>query len=99
MKNIQVVDGANNSIFEVYQVSDGIFEIVFPDGNDVAFIGDVETLLEDEYSNDFWQVLYQNKVNKKEILGIHGTLHLTGSNCLKKYFPSLKEEEVRKDGC
>ncbi|WP_352420582.1 hypothetical protein [Proteiniborus sp.] len=38
--------------------------------------------------------MYSNKVNKKEIKGIHGTLHLQGSNCDSKYFPDRKEEKV-----
>ncbi len=45
MKNIQIIEGSKNSVFEIYEVSNNIFAKVFPNGTDVAFLEDVEHVL------------------------------------------------------
>ena len=94
MKNIQIVDGAVNSTFEIYEVSDELFQLMFPDNADVAFLSDVEQVFQRINDDQMWGLIYKNKVNKKHVLGIHGTLHLTGSYCRKECFPTQKEEDV-----
>ena len=42
----------------------------------------------------FWQKVYSCRKDKKGIVGIHGTLHLDGSNCKKEYFREGKESMV-----
>jgi len=92
MKNIQVIDGAANSVFEVYQVSDDIFELMFPNGNEIAFLDEVEEALEDK-GIEVWEPVYQDMVDKRQIAGIHGTLHFVASSCRKEYFPNRKESD------
>lgn len=94
MKNIQVIDNAANSIFEIYQVPDDLFHVVFPNETDVAFIDEVERAFEARDGKRLWSILYQHPVNKKQVNGIQGTLHLTGSPVDKSYFPTRKEAEV-----
>jgi hypothetical protein len=90
MKNIQIIDGARNSTFEIYEVPDSLYAKIFREGTDVAFLNDVEQVLEERD----WMRVYKKKIDKKQVCGIHGTLHLTGSNCSKDYFPTRKEAEV-----
>lgn len=69
--------------------------LMFPNGNDVAFIDEVERVLGSARERKkFWSVVFQKNADKKKIVGIHGTLHLTASPCSKKYFPTRKEREV-----
>jgi len=96
MKNIQIIDGAVNSVFEVYEVSDDLFELVFPNNGDIAFLNEVDERFEKVGGDQNWELVYKKQVDKKHILGIHGTLHLTGSHCEKDYYPSHKEAEVLK---
>jgi hypothetical protein len=98
MKNIQVIDGARNSTFDIYQISDDLFNQIFPNGTDVAFLAEVERNFKVIDSDKVWDLIYQSKVDKKQVIGIHGTLHLTGSYCSKEFFPSRKESEVVKNG-
>ncbi len=42
MKNIMVIDGAENCVYDVFSVPDADFALIFPGGTDVAFIEDVE---------------------------------------------------------
>lgn len=90
MKNVQVIDGAVNSIFEIYEVPEALFELMFPDQRDVAFLSDVERAFEGR-CDDPWAWLHRNSVAKRQVVGIHGTLHLTGSGCLEEYFPDRRE--------
>ena len=41
MKNIQVIDGAINSVYDIFSVTDDEFLLIFPDGQDIAFIDEV----------------------------------------------------------
>ena len=99
MKNIQIIDGAINSVFEVYEVDDTIFYEIFGDDKDVVFWSNLTKYLDD--SDDpreevwkFWQKVYSCRKDKKIIHGIHGTLHLDGSNGDKECFPGGKESLV-----
>lgn len=38
MKNIQVIDGAQNATFSVFQATDEEFALLFPDGTDIALL-------------------------------------------------------------
>lgn len=96
MKNIQVIDGAANSVFEIYAVDDETFNKIFDNGKDVMFLSDLLDYLDYDKPEivAFWKKFYSNRINKKTVSGIHGTLHLDGSNCKKKYYPDGKEESV-----
>jgi len=41
MKNIQVIDGAANSVYDIFAASEEEFSLIFPEGQDIAFIGEV----------------------------------------------------------
>ena len=93
VKNVQIIDGAVNSVFEIYEIDDFSFEEIFTNDRDVVFMSDITKYLDcNEESVSFWQKLYSNRKDKKSINGIHGTLHLEGSNCQKIYFLKGKED-------
>jgi hypothetical protein len=41
MKNIQVIDGAVNCVYDIFAATDEEFGLIFPDGQDIAFIDEV----------------------------------------------------------
>jgi len=41
MKNIQVIDGADNAAYDIFAATDEEFAMIFPAGQDVAFISEV----------------------------------------------------------
>src|SRR5215210_6527651 len=89
VKNIQVIDGALNSVFEIYAVSDEVHARLFPDGTDIAFAEEFPE------SDPIWTEFYRNRVDKKSVRGIDGTLHLTRKADVSPFFPTRKETEVR----
>ena len=73
MKNIEVVDGALNSRFEIYAVEDHIFDQLFPEERDEIYLEDVS---EDIQNNvEFWNQVYAREVDRHSVRGIHGILH------------------------
>ena len=41
MKNIQVIDGAKNCVYDIFAATEEEFTLIFPAGEDVAFIDEV----------------------------------------------------------
>jgi len=41
MKNIQVIDSADNCVYDIFAATDEEFSIIFPEGEDVAFTEEV----------------------------------------------------------
>jgi len=41
MKNIQIIDGAGNATFSVFQATDQEFAEIFPDGRDIELVEDL----------------------------------------------------------
>ena len=72
MKNIEIVDGALNSSFEIYAVDDKAFERLFT-ARDEVYLED----LSEELQNDvvFWDRFYAHEVDRRSVQGIHGILH------------------------
>lgn len=75
MKNIQVIDGADNCTYDIYQISDEDFLILFPEPDqNIEFIEDVvERIGEDEVS-ELHSRIWEKLLRKEEVNGIHGTL-------------------------
>ncbi len=41
MKNVQIIDGAVNATFSVFQATEGEFATIFPDGRDIELVEDL----------------------------------------------------------
>ena len=41
MKNIQIIDGAINCVYDIFEATDDEFKLIFPAGQDIAFIDEV----------------------------------------------------------
>lgn len=97
MKNVQVIDGAQNATFSIFQATDEEFELLFPDSTDVSFREDVEERLTEEQQHRVFAALWSRPVDKKTVQGIHGT-YFVDLDRRKVYFPTRKEAEVLNRG-
>ena len=52
MKNIQVIDGAMNTKYDVFSVTDEEFALIFPNDTDMEFIEDLVSRLGDGRRGD-----------------------------------------------
>jgi hypothetical protein len=93
MKNIQVIDGAQNATFSVFEATDAEFGLIFPDGTDVAFLCDVKSRLTEDQIRQVFGSLWSRPVNKKTMRGIQGT-YFADLDRRAALFPTRKEAEV-----
>lgn len=74
MKNIQVVDGADSSVYDLYAVTEAEYALIFAPGEDVAFIEEVYQRVDADLLDAAFERIWQRGVPKREARGIHGML-------------------------
>ncbi len=95
MKNVQIIDGADNCTYSIYALTDVEFEQVFPEsGQDIEFIEDVvDRMGDDAVGLLFRPVWERGELNKPDVVGIHGTLFY-GLLWKKKCYPTKRDAEM-----
>jgi hypothetical protein len=94
MKNIQIIDGADNCAYDIFGATDEEFSQIFPElGQDIAFI---EELVE----RDDWPALdaifrriWTRRLEKKSVAGIHATIFYQLA-FKRKYYPNKRETDL-----
>ena len=92
MKNIQIIDGADNATFSIFQCNPEDFQVIFPAaGQDIALIDDVLSQPNAMRASEVLSRLWQQPVLKSDAHGIHGTLYY---DCERfgKYLPASRRE-------
>ena len=80
MKNIQVIDGAENSVYDIFAATDKEFALIFPTNQDIAFIDEVMTRGPEKELDEAFTRIWQRRVPKREAMGIHGLLFYEHEN-------------------
>jgi hypothetical protein len=98
-KNIQVIDGANNALYPIYNASEEDFNLIFPNEQDIEFADDFCLRLKKNKSLEILKRLWENPVEKKSVQGIHGTLFFDADfdlkmNLKKACFTTKKASEA-----
>ncbi len=93
MKNIQIIDGAENCAFSVFSTSDDDFRVIFPAGTDIEFVEDLFARLGTRRVTQVLRTLWERPIEKKLINGIHGTLFFQ-LRARKRFYPTNKEAEM-----
>lgn len=98
MKNIQIIDGAMNCVYDIFAATDEEFALIFPDDTDIAFIEEVferaKKTRRNKLMNDIFTRIYKRPVKKSEAMGIHGTLFYE-LEYKKEYYPTRKDADAR----
>lgn len=98
MKNIQVIDGALNAVYDIFQATDEEFSLIFSRGEGIAFIDEViargvRTDLDAAFTR-----IWKRRLPKARAMGIHGVLFYELEH-KKQYYPTRRDEEaVNPDG-
>lgn len=93
MKNIQVIDGADNCVYDIFAATDREFALIFPNGQDVEFIDDFVGRVGEKQAKKVLDAMWKRQRNKKEISGLHGTLFYE-LDFKKQYYPTKKQKEA-----
>ena len=75
MKNIQIIDGADNATFSVFQATDEEFAEIFPNGQDMELSEDFHERVGDERARAVLTPIWERPILKRDARGIHGTLY------------------------
>lgn len=98
MKNIQVIDGAENCVYDIFSATDEEFALIFEAGADVAFIDEVCGRGDTSSLDDAFNRIWKRRQRKADAQGIHGILFYELAH-KKTYYPTRKDEEaVNPDG-
>lgn len=89
MKNIQVIDGASNCTFSVFQATDEEFALLFPEPRqDIQYAEDLIHLPRQNEINNALQRIWQRPIRKQDVQGIQGTLFCE----LQRYKKTYREK-------
>lgn len=93
MKNIQIIDRAENATFSVFQVTDEEFSAIFPaDGQDIEFIEDlIARCGGDDQAGLILRPVWERPILKRDANGIHGTLYYHYDD-RRRHLPATKRE-------
>ena len=93
MKNIQVIDGAINSVYDIFQATDEEFAQIFASGEDIAFIDEVYDRVGEKQLDVVFEHIWQRRIQKTQVNGIHGTLFYQLEE-KKPFYPTRRDEEA-----
>ena len=98
MKNLQIIDGAINCVYDIFSATDEEFELIFPHGKNIAFIDEVYLNTDSQLLDAAFQNIWKRPVKKSEAHGIHGTIFYEFEE-KKIFYPTRRDEEaVNPDG-
>jgi hypothetical protein len=93
MKNIQIIDGAQNTLYDIFAATDEEFGLIFPAGQDVAFIDEVYARGNAEGLDMAFKQIWNRRIPKHSVDGIHGLLFYE-LEYKKVYYPTRRDEEA-----
>jgi hypothetical protein len=91
MKNVQIIDGAVNATFSVFQASEEEFEAIFPNGRDIEFIEDFIHRIGERKADTILSAIWERPILKRDAQGLHGTLFYGWAD-RREHYPSTKRE-------
>ena len=93
MKNIQVIDGADNAVYDIFAATEEEFALIFSQGTDIAFIDEVYQRHTTKVLGVAFKAIWERRVPKALAMGVHGLLFY-GSEHKKVYYPTRRDEEA-----
>ncbi len=91
MKNIQIIDGALNCVYDIFGATDIEFDLIFPSGTDIAFIGEIYEKGDQERLDSAFAEIWKRRVSKKDAMGIHGIIFYENDH-KKEYYPDRTDD-------
>jgi len=98
MKNILVVDGADNCAYDIYSCSDDDYSAIFPGaGQDIEFVEDFFARTGEQEASKITARLWANPIRKRDVRGIDGTLFF-GLLAKKNFYPNKQDSDLNGTG-
>ena len=97
MKNIQVIDGADNCVYDIFALTEDEFLLIFPAGTDIAFSDEVWARGPEKELAEAFSRIWTRRLAKRDAVGIHGQLFYQLDHKMQ-YYPTRKDEEAINPG-
>jgi hypothetical protein len=97
LKNIQIIDGALNATFSLFQATPAEFAAIFPGGRDMELIEDFIERVGEREAGDVLSPIWERPILKRDAQGIDGTLFY-GWGDRRAFLPFTKREVDWDDG-
>ena len=95
MKNVQIIDAADNCTHSIFQATDVEFALLFPEpGQEVQFAEDLFRLPRRKKIRDALDALCKRPIRKRNAQGIHGTL-LYQLERYKEFYDHKREDGIK----
>ncbi len=92
MKNVQVIDGAVNATFNIFQATDDEFAAIFPGpGQDIEVVEDYVSRVGQDEAGRTLSRMWERPIYKHDVQGIQGTLYYNWEE-KTKYLPDSRRE-------
>jgi hypothetical protein len=96
LKNIQIIDGADNATFSIFQATDEEFAVIFPgEAQDIEFPEDLIDRLGEGAAAELLKGIWNRPILKRDAMGIHGTLYYDFKD--KRHFLASTKREIDSD--
>ena len=89
MRNVQIIDGASNATYSLFQATDDEFAAIFPDGADMEKIEDLIDRLGNGEASQLLTSVWSRPILKRDASGLHGTLFYDNED---RQLPASKRE-------
>jgi len=94
MKNIQIIDGALNCTFSIFEATDEEFARLYPEaGQEIQFAEDLANLPAQDEVFATLNRIWERPIRKRDVQGIHGTLFY-GLDHYKRFYREKREDGV-----
>lgn len=91
MRNIQIIDGAANATYSLFQATEEEFGAIFPNGQDMELAEDLFERLGEKAAALLLASVWERPILKRDALGIHGTLFYDNEH-RRRHMPASKRE-------
>lgn len=98
MKNVQIIDGAINATFSIFQATDEEFSVNFPDGRDIEVADDLVERVGEVEASRVLAPLWKRPILKRDAIGVHGTLYY-GAEERREFLPPSRREVDWNESC
>ena len=87
----QIIDGALNATFSVFQATHEEFDAIFPGGQDMEYIEDFLGRVDERQAEAILGSIWERPILKRDAQGVHGTLYYQWQD-RRDYLPNTKRE-------
>jgi hypothetical protein len=91
VKNIQIIDGASNATFSIFQATEEESAVIFPDGRDLEIADDLIKRPGEKEADRVLSPLWERPILKTDAMDILGTLFYDGDH-RRDFLPRSRRE-------